>query len=146
MSKFYKQMVVTVALATALLLSSAIAFAQTSKGFLVGTITDPNGAVIAGATVKITNTTTGVVRETPAGSNGDYRFDAIDPGNYDLSVSASGFRTTTRNQVTVAASQTTEVPFQLEVGNTSEVVTVTSDLNPVELQTSDGARRVPTTS
>ncbi len=140
MSKFYKQMVVTVALATALLLSSAIAFAQTSKGFLVGTITDPNGAVIAGATVKITNTTTGVVRETPVGSSGDYRFDAIDPGSYDLSVSASGFRTSTRNQVTVAASQTTEVAFQLEVGNTSEIVTVTSDMNPVELQTADGAR------
>lgn len=121
-----------------LLVLAPTSFAQTSKGFVVGTITDPNTAAVAAATVKITNTATGVTRETTTQEDGAYRFDAVDPGTYRLEVTASGFKTATR-EVIVLAAQTAEASLALEVGNPTETVTVTSG-TPVELQTQDGAR------
>ena len=111
---------------------------QTSKGFIVGTVTDPNGAAVAAATIKITNAATGVTRETTSQEDGNYRFDAVDPGTYKVEVSVTGFKSATR-EVVVAAAQTAEAPFPLEVGNPTEVVTVTS-ATTVELQSQDGAR------
>src|SRR5215213_11894969 len=113
-------------------------FGQTSKGFVVGNITDPNGAAVPGVTIKITNTATGVTRQTISQEDGSYRFDAVDPGNYKVDVTATGFKSAIR-EVVVAAAQTSEAPFLLEVGNPAEIVTVTSTTG-VELQTQDGAR------
>ena len=118
---------------------SLSAYAQTSKGFIVGTITDPNSASVVGATVKISNTATGVSRQTVSQSDGRYRFDAVDPGSYKIEVNAAGFKSATRDALVVTAAQTADVAFQLEVGNPSEFITVTSEA-PVELQTQDGAR------
>ena len=56
------------------------ASAQTSKGFVTGVVEDPNGAGIANASIKITNLTTGVSRDTVADSSGSFRLDAVDPG------------------------------------------------------------------
>jgi len=66
--------------------------AQTSKGTIVGTILDQNGAAVAGATVKLSNVETGVSRETTTSAEGTYRFEAVDPGNYKIDVTAGGFR------------------------------------------------------
>ena len=128
-----------VTLSIALLLALvATSLGQTSKGFVVGTITDPNAAAVPGVTVKITNTATGVTRETISQQDGSYRFDAVDPGTYKVEITATGFKSATRD-VVVAAAQTAEAPFLLEVGNPAEIVTVTSATG-VELQTQDGAR------
>jgi outer membrane receptor protein involved in Fe transport len=118
---------------------SSATFAQTSKGFIVGNITDPNGAVVANATVKITNTETGVTRETVSQRDGSYRLDAVDPGTYRVEVAARGFKTAAVENVIVAASQTTETSFQLEVGSPTEVVEVSAE-SGVILQTEDGSR------
>lgn len=136
MSKINFRFITTVLMS--LLLGSSVC-GQTSKGFVVGNITDPNGAVIVGANVKITNSSTGVSRETVSASDGSFRIDAVDPGSYNVDVSQSGFKTVTRENVVVAASQTTTTQFQLEIGTPSEVVNVTSG-NDVILQTQDGAR------
>jgi outer membrane receptor protein involved in Fe transport len=112
---------------------------QTSKGFIVGTITDPNGAAVPGVTVKATNTATGTTRETITQDDGSYRFDAVDPGTYRLDITFTGFKSATK-EVVVAAAQTTEASFPLEVGNPAETVTVTSAISGIELQTQDGAR------
>jgi outer membrane receptor protein involved in Fe transport len=128
--------------ATAILLLfvlSLSALAQTSKGFVVGTAVDQNGAAIAGATVKITNTQTGVTRQTVSQGDGSFRLDAVDPGTYTVDISASGFKTATRAGVVVAAAQTVDVSIPLEVGNPTEVVTISSN-DLVELQTADGTR------
>ncbi|MGH9881326.1 MAG: carboxypeptidase regulatory-like domain-containing protein, partial [Pyrinomonadaceae bacterium] len=114
------------------------ALGQTSKGFIVGNVSDPNGASVANATVKATNAATGVSRDTNSQGDGSYRFDAVDPGTYKVEVSSAGFKSATRD-VVVAAAQTSEASFLLEVGNPSEVVTVTSG-GVIELQTQDGAR------
>jgi outer membrane receptor protein involved in Fe transport len=113
--------------------------AQTSKGFVVGTVLDANGAGINGATIKITNAETGVSRSTVSQDNGAYRLDAVDPGSYTVEISSTGFKTATRTNVLVAAAQSADVSTTLEVGNPAEVVTVSAD-NMIELQTTDGTR------
>jgi hypothetical protein len=119
---------------------SLVAMGQTSKGFIVGNIADPNTAALSGATVKITNTQTGTSRETVTQADGSYRLDAVDPGTYTLEVSASGFKTTNRENVVVSSAQTAEVSVQLEVGNANETVTVSSGEGLIELQSQDGTR------
>jgi len=98
------------------------AFAQTSKGTIVGTILDQNGAAVTGATVKLSNVETGVSRETTTSGEGTYRFEAVDHGNYKIDVSAGGFRGTTIQNVKSAGAQTSNYPISLEVGNPSEMV------------------------
>ncbi|MBO0863011.1 MAG: TonB-dependent receptor, partial [Chloracidobacterium sp.] len=113
--------------------------AQSSKGIIVGTITDPTGAAVTGATVKVINTTTNVTRETVSSSGGSFRMDAVDPGIYKVEAMSQGFKITTRDQVVVAAGQSAEISFKLEVGATSEVVNISADSGAL-LQTQDGAR------
>src|SRR5262245_33749733 len=110
-----------------LLALSAIVLAQSSKGVLVGTVTDPTGSVITGASVKVTNSATNVTRETVSRSEGSYRLDAVDPGIYKIEVGASGFKTMARDRVVVAAGQTTEVSVKLDIGSQNEVVNVRSE-------------------
>jgi hypothetical protein len=118
---------------------SGSVLAQSSKGIVVGTINDPSGAVVAGATVKITNKATNVTRETTTSSEGGYRLDAVDPGTYTVEVSAGGFKTISRDNVIVVAAQATTSDFALEVGAQTEVVNVNAD-SAVILQQQDGAR------
>jgi hypothetical protein len=122
-----------------LLAVGSCVFGQTSKGFLVGNVVDPNGAVIVGANVKMTNTSTGVSRETVSTSDGSFRIDAVDPGTYKVEVSQNGFKTAVSDNVVVDASQTATVSFQLELGTQSEVVNVISGADVI-LQTQDGSR------
>src|SRR5512145_1231067 len=119
-----------------LLAFSSSLYAQTSKGFVVGNIVDPNGAVIVGANVKITNINTGVSRDTVSASDGSFRIDAVDPGTYKIEVRQTGFKSATRENMIVTAAQTTEAQFQLEIGTQSEVINVTSG-DDVILQTQD---------
>lgn len=128
-----------IALVFALVAFSTPAASQTSKGFIVGTVVDPNGAVVAGITVKITNRDTGVVRETVTQGDGSYRFDAVDPGPYTLEAGGSGFRIAKQEGLDVKASQTVTVPVRLEVGSPTEEVTVISE-SAVVLQQQDGTR------
>ncbi|MGI9036248.1 MAG: carboxypeptidase regulatory-like domain-containing protein [Pyrinomonadaceae bacterium] len=118
----------------------AATFAQTSKGFIVGTVADPTGAVVPNANITITNTSTGTVRSTVSQSNGTYRFDAIDPGTYNLEVSATGFTNAKSENIVVASAQTAEVNLQLSVGGASATVNVLGSDSNVQLQTTDGAR------
>jgi carboxypeptidase family protein len=117
----------------------APASAQTSKGFVTGTVEDPNGAGIANASIKITNLTTGTSRDTVADSSGSFRLDAVDPGAYTLEVSAPGFKTAKLDKIEVNAAQTVNFPIKLEIGSPTEEVVV-STANEVVVQSSDGAR------
>jgi hypothetical protein len=120
-------------------LFSSSVLGQSSKGIVVGTITDPSGAVVDGATVKITNKATNVARETKTSAEGGFRLDAVDPGSYKIEVTAGGFKTISRDNVTVEAAQATTTDFALEVGAQTEVVNVNAD-STVILQKQDGAR------
>jgi outer membrane receptor protein involved in Fe transport len=120
-------------------MATPVALAQSSKGILTGTVTDPSGAVVSGATIRMTNTATGVTRETVSTGDGSYRLDAVEPGNYTVEVVAGGFKTVTLNNVPIAAGQASTSDFKLEIGAQGEVISVTAD-NTVILQQQDGAR------
>src|ERR1044071_8873691 len=101
-----------------IILASAAAAAQTSRGTVSGTITDQNGAVVSGATVALTNLETNVSRTTTTNSEGFYRFDAVDLGTYSVKISAQGFSEVTKTNVPVLANQISDVSAQVAVGGT----------------------------
>jgi hypothetical protein len=113
------------ALCLALLVFHAtILSAQEYLATLSGTVTDPTGAAVTNANVKVTNTDTNVV--TNGGTNGDgaYSVPFLVPGNYTVEVSISGFKPATKTGVVLHASDKGRVDFQLEVGSTTQGVTV----------------------
>jgi outer membrane receptor protein involved in Fe transport len=113
---------------------------QTSRGTLTGIITDSSGAVIAKATVTITQSGTNLKRQTTTNEAGVYRFDAVDLGTYTISVQATGFRTNDVTGVEIQAAHTTDIDVSLQVGATTDIVNVEASAFEVELQTSEQVR------
>jgi len=102
---------------------SVAAFGQAEAGSITGTVRDASGAVVIGAAVKVTSTTTGAERTATTGTVGQYNIPGLQPGMYDVSVSNSGFSPyKTRAEVTVGGSTT--VDAQLTVGNQAVTVEV----------------------
>jgi Carboxypeptidase regulatory-like domain/TonB-dependent Receptor Plug Domain len=95
-----------------------------ATGALIGTITDPSGAVVAGATVTATNLGTGQTRETVTDASGLYRISQLAPGNYSLKFSAAGFKTDEVPSVAVNITETPTVNRTLVIGTQSQEVTV----------------------
>src|SRR5580658_8629705 len=119
-----------------LLLFGASAFAQLSgKGEIVGTVTDPTGAVVASATVVAQSTTRGTKLTTTTTSAGDYTLSPLDADTYTVTVTAKGFKTTTQENVVVNALEIATVNIAMTLGTGSENVTVTEVLE--QLQTSN---------
>src|SRR5579862_1598410 len=118
-----------------LLAVSSAAFPQSSSTSLQGSVTDPSGSAVSGAMVTLADSASKIERTTVTGQQGEYRFLALPPGTYSLSVTAKGFThyLQTGLQLLVNTPATTNV--QLKVGSTSESVTVTSEapaLNSVD--------------
>jgi hypothetical protein len=107
--------------------------AQTSRGTVSGLITDEQKAAIPGATVDLTSLATNVTRSTSTNESGLYRFDAVDPGEYKLTVKSAGFRTFVAQQLTVGAAQAVARDAQLAIGDVQQVVEVTDA--GIQLQT-----------
>lgn len=108
-------------------LTTAIAFAQTSRGTVSGIVKDQNGAVIPGATVTLTNTDTTIERAATTNDEGFYRFDAVDLGNYSVRIAATNFGTATKTGIIVNANQTSAIDAALIPGAQEVVVEVTAD-------------------
>lgn len=106
---------------------SLSAIGQTSRGTVAGTVTDPNGAVIAGATVILTNTETTVSRTTVTSDEGVFRFEAVDPGNYTVEFNATGFGEVTRTNIPVSASQAADMSTELAPGGQQITIDVTAE-------------------
>src|SRR5256885_17163853 len=81
--------------------------AQGGAGELTGQVTDPSGAVISGATVKLSNAATGDVKSTTTSSGGSYRFAAVQPGSYSLELSAKGVKSVKVQNVVVTVGAVT---------------------------------------
>jgi Carboxypeptidase regulatory-like domain/TonB dependent receptor len=109
------------------------ASAQVLYGSIVGTVTDQTSAVVPSATIKVTNTSTGLSRQVTADSAGSYSIPNLLEGEYDLSVSASGFKPLTQKGVSVRINNVAHVDVRLEVGGVTEVITV--DASSALLQT-----------
>ncbi len=108
--------------------------AQTITGSIRGTVTDPSGAVIAGASVTATNVSTGVNTRTLTDKDGEYNIQFLPIGTYTVTVRASGFRTVQINAFPLQIDQIAKVDAILHVGSASTTITVTSETSPL-LQT-----------
>src|SRR5690348_9613321 len=85
------------------------------SGEIDGTVTDPAGAVVPDASVNLSNAETGFNASTTTGANGDFRFALLKPGNYTVTVTAAGFRTS-KLVVVASLGQATTISIKLEVG------------------------------
>jgi hypothetical protein len=100
------------------------AFSQNATGAISGTVTDPSNAVITGATVVATNADTGLSRTVTTGNLGAFRFENLQPGEYQVKVEARGFASQTQKLV-VRVANTTTSNFAMSIGQSSETVEVT---------------------
>ena len=119
------------AMVLCLLFSSAAAFGQGTTGQIAGTVTDPNGALVAGASVKATNVATNYTREATSGGDGSYAIQLLPPGRYRVEISAPNFAKTTV-EAEVNITQTTPVEVQLAITATDAVVDVAAPVLQTE--------------
>src|SRR5437588_5454346 len=112
------------ALLTCLLALTALG--QQTTGSLSGTVTDPSGAVVAGATVTVTNAATGAERSAESNSQGVFDFQTLQPGKYTITVEAKGFKKAVSRDIVVSVASAAQVSIPLEIGSASETVTVTA--------------------
>lgn len=114
---------------------ASFVFAQTDTGRLVGTITDASGAVVAGATVEVTNVGTARSVSVRTGGAGEYAVNALVAGNYKVEVRKEGFKTA-KASFTLEVSQVQTISLQIEAGSTATVVDVTGEVPLVDTATS----------
>src|SRR5215475_5609704 len=109
-----------------LLVLATAAFAQSDRGTITGAVKDPAGAVVARAEVIARNTATGTEYKTVTTETGNYTIASLPTGSYELRVEASGFKKFISSGVQVQLLQTTRMDATLEVGASSDTVTVTA--------------------
>jgi hypothetical protein len=115
---------------------SILAMAQSDTARLVGTVTDPAGAVVPGATVSVTNLGTQHAYTAQSDGVGNYVVAALPPGAYQVQVAQTGFQTLTQN-ITLQTAQVATLNPQLVIGQASERVEVSSNVPIVETNTSN---------
>ncbi len=131
--KFAMGFMLAALLCAVLLASVTPARGQETTATITGTVTDPSGAPITGATVTTTNQDSGTKWTTKTDDTGLYYLTRIPVGRYDLKVESAGFQTAARSAFTLVLNQVARVDVQLSVGQVSQVVEVT--LTPPILQT-----------
>jgi len=134
--KMLKNVAITFVLLAAFL-CAAPAWAQTASTALVlGTVTDPGGAVVPDATAELTNTATNEIKSVTTNSAGQYVFPNVAPGTYTLKISKAGFATITFSNIKFDVSKSYTYDAKLEVSSGKETVEVSTGA-VAELQTAD---------
>lgn len=106
------------------LLFTPLAYAQTYRGGVNGSVVDPQGAVIAGATVTLTNVDTAATRSTTSSTGGDFLFQDLPLGTYSVTVSSNGFATAKFNAIPVSAGTIYTLPVKLSVSSSATTIEV----------------------
>ena len=128
---------------TRLLLALALASslpAQILTGTLTGTVRDPNGLAVAAATATLSSASTGRSREVPTDETGLFIFTSVEPGQYSVKISSSGFKSFVQSGVTLVSGERLALPtITLEIGQTAESVTVRAQGGAVQTQSVERA-------
>src|SRR5437660_6658218 len=119
------------------LLSTAMLVGQTFRGTVLGTVTDPSGAVVAGATVKVKNVATGLERTTATSGDGSYAVPELPIGTYSVTVTQSGFQTFVVTGVAVDVATERRVDAALKTGEVATRVEVSAETLPLVETTSN---------
>src|SRR5215471_11562642 len=112
---------------TFLCICAAAVFAQSDRGTITGTISDPAGAVVASAAVEARNIETGAVYPVATSTTGNYTIPQLPAGTYELTVTVPGFKKYVRPGLIIQAAQTIRVDAALEVGSATEAVTINAE-------------------
>jgi hypothetical protein len=110
------------------------ASAQVQRGSIYGNVTDNSGAVLPGATVQLTSTQT-AARETVTGAQGEFRFENLDPGEYNLRVTLASFTPYVRERVIVGVGTNVELKMEMSVAGVQEEVRVTAETPMLDTRT-----------
>ena len=111
-------------LALAVVLPGLLPAQVSTTGKITGVVTDPSGAAVATATVTVKSAALMAPRTTTTNSDGTYLFDLLPPGNYEITVSANGFRTVEETGIVITAGFTATVNSKLQVGQMNQTVQV----------------------
>ena len=110
--------------------------AQVSTAEVAGVVSDVTGAVVANAKVTLTNKATGISRDTTTDQLGNYIFTLIQPGDYNLSVEAPGFKKVVQSDINLQVGQRARIDLAMQVGQVSETVEVAATAPLLESQSS----------
>ena len=119
-------------------------YGQTERGTITGTLTDPAGAVIAGAPLNLINTDTGTPYQAATTDTGNYTFGQLPVGTYQITATVAGFKTYVHQNLRVQAAQTIREDIVLEVGTAAESVTVTAEASMLKTESAELATNVTT--
>src|SRR5205085_10017322 len=117
-----------------LLFAGSILFAQSDSASISGTLTDPSGAVVVGASVQVVNADTNVSQTTRSNQSGLYLFPNLPPGHYRMSVKHPGFKESVQPSLTLHVQDAVSQNFNMQVGGATESVTVMAEAQAVNLE------------
>src|SRR5208282_5712909 len=129
-----------------LLVVGVAGYGQTFRGAINGTVSDPSGALVAGADVKATEIATGVVHSTLTTSGGEFAFQDLPLGAYRVTVMVKGFQQTNVENVTVTAGNVYTVPVKLTMGRETTAVEVSAAALEVDTTTTTQSDTITTRS
>src|SRR5688572_5178206 len=109
---------------------------QTGRGTIVGTVRDPAGAVVPAVSLRVTQVGTGFTHSAVTNQEGLYRVPYLNPGMYELTFEAPGFKRLLRSNIEVRAAETPRVDVALEVGQVVESIEVSAQAALLETETS----------
>src|SRR5260370_18331981 len=115
-------------------LFATLLFAQTERANLTGTVSDPSGAPIAGAAIKVTHLATNTTTSVRTTAVGDYNVSNLSPGRYTVEFSAPGFKRSVQEDVTLTAAATLRLDAQLQLGQLTETVQVSAVVSQVQTE------------
>ena len=125
------------AIALSLFVFVHLAMGQTDRGTMTGTIFDPMGAAVPGATVVAESLATGVQFRTTSTETGAYTLPSLPSGEYSLSVEQAGFKKFTQSPIRIDVAQTIRADVSLQLGSASESITVSADASMLQQDSSD---------
>ena len=114
-----------------------LALAQSGTAGILGTVTDEQGGVLPGVAVTVTNAATGLVRSTTTDGSGNYQILALPPGQYDIRIELTGFRTSIREGVNLPVDVQTRLDVPMQIGLQSETIEVLAEVSA--LNTTDAS-------
>src|ERR1700759_2491715 len=125
------------------LATSAAMWAQAGGGSMVGTVHDPAGAFVPNAAVTITNSNTNTTYPVVTNADGRFLYPQLPVGTYKVSVAAPGFKEAVQEGITVSIGTMSTLDIALQVGQTSQSVTVTANAQQIQTESSDVGTTVP---
>lgn len=114
-----------------------LVIAQAQNATVSGTVTDPSGGTVPGATVVVTNTVSGTIARVVTKDDGTFQFPNLVPALYDIRVSIKGFRDVLQRGIVVSVNASLRVPIALEIGDATQTVEVNANASPLNFDTSE---------